>query len=328
MSKYIGIDIGGTKSAICLANEKAALIDRVHFPTEPEQGADTVISRYIEKIYELCAKQPLSLDDISAVGISCGGPLDIKKGMILSPPNLPGWNRTSIVSRLKIATGAPTFLQNDANACALAECRFGAGQNVDNMVFLTFGTGLGAGLILNGRLYEGAADLAGEIGHVRLADEGPAGHGKIGSAESFCSGSGIAQLARRELLRQRQLGHKPNMAPNNKDTEQVTAQTVCEAAREGDPLAKDILATAGRYLGKTLAILIDLLNPERIVIGSIFVRAEAFILPHALEVLKRECLEKALEVCKIVPAALGERLGDVAAVSTAIDGLGRTKRAP
>ena len=317
MTWFVGLDVGGTKSAVCLADENASPIDREEFPTEPLRGADAVIGRYIDAVGHILRRNHLAPEDLTAVGIGCGGPLDSKQGLLLSPPNLPGWNRVPIVSMLEKATGAPTFLQNDANACALAEWRHGAGRGVDNMIFLTFGTGFGAGLILNGKIYEGASGLAGEIGHVRLSEEGPVGYGKVGSVEGFCSGGGIAQLAARELLRQRQLGRRPALADQSGH---VTAKTVCDAAREEDPVAIEILAECGRRLGKTLAILVDLLNPERIVIGSIYARAEAFLLPHARSVMEEECLEKALEVCTIVPAALGERLGDVAAVSTAVYG--------
>lgn len=320
MDAYLGVDIGGTKSALILADGQARVRDRIQFPTEPGRGAEDVLADYLTGLQQLCTRNQVTYKKIVALGISCGGPLDSRRGVILSPPNLPGWNQVPIVDFLQKATGIATYLQNDANAGALAEWRYGAGKGCDNMIFLTCGTGFGAGLILNGRIYQGASDLAGEIGHLRLADEGPVGYGKVGAVEGFCSGGGIAQLAQRELLRQHQLGNKPALAPRLEDIPGVTAQAVSQAARGGDPLAVDILYLSGRYLGRALAILIDLLNPERIVIGSVFARAEVFLRPGAMEVLEEECLPGSLAACDILPAALGERLGDLAAVSTALDG--------
>src|SRR5690606_15592063 len=132
---------------------------------------------------------------LAAIGISCGGPLDSRRGVILSPPNLPGWDRIPVVEVFQQAFKVPVALQNDANAGALAEWLWGAGRGSHNMIFLTFGTGMGAGLILNGQLYSGTNDLAGEVGHIRLAPDGPVGYGKAGSFEGFCSGGGIKQLA-------------------------------------------------------------------------------------------------------------------------------------
>lgn len=134
--------------------------------------------------------------EIRSVGISCGGPLDPVRGIIQSPPNLPGWCDVPITEIVRAKTGVPVFLQNDANACALAEWRFGAGRGTQNMVFLTFGTGLGAGIIVNGGILNGASGMAGECGHVRLASDGPVGYGKAGSFEGFCSGGGLARQGR------------------------------------------------------------------------------------------------------------------------------------
>ena len=164
----------------------------------------------------------------------------------------------------------PPFMENDANACALAEWRWGAGQGCRSMAFLTFGTGLGAGLILDGRLYRGACGMAGELGHWRLSDYGPTGYGKEGSFEGFCSGGGIRQLAETlAALRERQKGAPVSMGPGP-----LTARVVAQAAGKGDPLALEVLDHVARQLGRGLALLVDLLNPECIVIGSVYARCE------------------------------------------------------
>jgi len=262
----------------------------------------------------------------AAIGVSCGGPLDSRGGVLLSPPNLPGWDRVPIVEELQKALGCSAFLQNDANACALAEWRLGAGMGTRNMVFLTFGTGMGAGLILNGNLYEGTSDLGGEVGHVRLAEEGPEGYGKTGSFEGFCSGGGIARLARAEAAKWMAAGRTVSFCADAAGLESITAKGVGDAAEAGDPLAREVLETTGRYLGRGLALLMDILNPQRIVIGSIFIRCRRFLEPAMDAEIAREALPGAVAVCEVVPAKLGESIGDYACLSVALDGLARRER--
>ena len=177
-----GIDIGGTKCAV-LTGDGENIIERISFPTTNVTDTLSAIYAAVEKVG--CG---------DAIGVSCGGPLDSERGVILSPPNLPGWDNIAIVRELTQRFSVPAGLENDANACALAEWRFGAGRGSRNMIFLTFGTGMGAGLILDGRLYRGTSGMAGEIGHVRMERFGPCGYGKAGSFEGFCSGGGIRQI--------------------------------------------------------------------------------------------------------------------------------------
>ena len=184
----------------------------------------------------------------------------------------------------------PAILQNDANACALAEWKFGAGRGTRNMVFLTFGTGLGAGIILDGKLYSGTNDNAGEVGHIRMENFGPVGYGKTGSFEGFCSGSGIAQLARIKAIEQFQMGMKVSYCPGFDDLMSITAQRVAEAAMQGDPVALKVFEICGTYMGKGLSVIIDILNPECIVIGSIFVRASHLLIPSLERSLETEAL--------------------------------------
>jgi glucokinase len=194
LNKYfIGIDIGGTKCTLTVSNMELKIFHRIQFATHTERGPDYTINEILKIIDEFKIK--IDFEKVKSIGISCGGPLNSKRGLVMSPPNLPGWDNIPIVEIINNKTDKPTFIQNDANACALAEWRYGAGIGTQNMIFLTFGTGLGAGLILNGQLYTGSNDNAGEVGHVRLDDEGPVGFNKAGSFEGFCSGSGIAKLA-------------------------------------------------------------------------------------------------------------------------------------
>ncbi len=342
-SKVIGIDIGGTKCAVILGcihsavgreegkaseqienpednntNYSIEIIDRFSFPTEAAKGFEYTISNIEDSIYKILSKNGRDIEDISAIGISCGGPLDSKRGIIMSPPNLIGWDNIHIVERLERRFGIKTRLQNDANACALAEWRFGAARGCSNVVFLTFGTGMGAGLILDGRLYSGTSDMAGEVGHIRLAEHGPVGFGKSGSFEGFCSGGGIAQLARIKVLEKLQAGQRVSFCENPNMLEKLTAKIVGDAAEEGDELAIEIYNICGRYLGKGLSVIIDILNPEIVVIGSIFARSRNLLWLSAKEEIESESLHYSRNVCRVVPADLGEKIGDYAALAVAL----------
>jgi len=313
--RVLGIDIGGTKIAIIYAEEQTGikLVDKVTFSTTT---VDDTINRIFSHLEQMMEKHGLTVDNTHAIGISCGGPLNSESGVVMSPPNLPGWDNIPIVEMVEKRFHIPCAIQNDANACALAEWKFGAGKGTRNMVFLTFGTGLGAGLIINGKLYSGTNDNAGEVGHVRLAGFGPVGYGKAGSFEGFASGGGIAQLAKTKLLEKYQMGETVGWCARDAiDT--VSAQMVAENAQKSDPLALEIIGISANYLGFGLAVLIDILNPECIVLGSIYARNEQLFFPIVENVLQREALHLARQVCKIKPAELGEAIGDYAAVSIA-----------
>jgi len=294
----IGIDIGGTKCAAVLGKINGGdveFIETSFFPTVKDNMYKTTLDKIEDEMLRIIENAGLRTSDIASIGISCGGPLDNKKGVILSPPNLPGWDDVRIVDYFESKYNIKTVLENDANACALAEWKFGAGKdkNLKNVIFLTFGTGFGAGLILDGKLYAGTNGMAGEIGHVRADKTGPVGYGKAGSFEGFCSGGGIAQL----------------------EENGGTAKDIAEAARNGDVNAVEIYRTSGRYLGQALAVLTDLLNPEMIIIGSIYQRCEDLLKDACMEVLEREALRYSLDVCEVVPAVLGDDIGLYAALA-------------
>lgn len=312
----IGFDIGGTKCAVCIGQEKDGdlqILNKKSIPT------DHSISAY-EMIDRMCALAEEMTDQIDCIGISCGGPLDSKRGIIQSPPNLPGWDDIKIVDYLENKYGCKAYLQNDANACAVAEWKYGAGKGCENMIFLTFGTGLGAGLILDGKLYAGTSDMAGECGHMRLSAFGPVGFGKAGSFEGFCSGGGIAQLGQMMARESLQMGKPVSYCSDLKHLDDITAKSIAECANEGFEDAKKVFEVCGEKLGYGLSILIDILNPERIVLGSIFQRSEHLLRESMDKVIGAECLEAASSVCQVVPALLKENIGDYAALAVAAMG--------
>ena len=295
----IGLDIGGTKCAISTGESRDGGIDilsREEFPTSG-LSCRQVLDEFARRIELLTSN--FKLQTIGAIGISCGGPLDSKRGVIMSPPNLPGWDNVPVVDFFRERFGVPVAVQNDANACALAEYLYGSGRGVKNLVFMTFGTGLGAGIIIDGKLYSGANDNAGEIGHIRLAPTGPIGYNKEGSAEGFCSGAGIARLAKtRKGL-------------------DLTTKEIFARVRAGDADCAEVFRESAEKLATILAFTIDILNPEVIALGGVFMRNADLFMPVVEPILERDALPLALKACRIVPAELGENIGDYAALAVA-----------
>ncbi|PLR94683.1 ROK family protein [Bacillus sp. T33-2] len=323
MKVLVGLDIGGTKCAVSIGVPSENTINikcKEKFPT-PEQPSET-IQLMMDTLDKLLVKHDL-VNNVAAIGISCGGPLNSKEGVILSPPNLKNWNRVKIVQIFKRKYTVPVGLQNDANACALAEWKWGNGRGCQNLVFLTFGTGMGAGLILNGNLYEGKNDMAGEVGHIRLANEGPIGFGKMGSFEGFCSGGGIAQLAKAHAEKLISDGNPAKYCQTFEDVGLITAERVGTFAKQGDHEAINIFHKVGEYLGLGLSIIIDMLNPDKIILGSIYLRQSELLEPSMRKVVSKEALELSASSCKIEPAGLGERIGDYASLSVALNLLER-----
>ena len=313
--EWIGVDIGGSKIAVVRGTAQGEIVEKRKLKTGVFKGWKEALEAISE------AGEEIKNENCSAVGISCGGPLDIKGGYILSPPNLPGWDRVPIVEWLEKKLSLPAYLQNDADACALAEWKYGAGKGMHHFVFGTFGTGMGMGLILNDRLYTGRNGGAGEIGHMRMNPCGPVGYGKVGSFEGFCSGGGMAVLGQMMALAAIQRGEAPLYCKNKKELPSVTAEEIAKVAFKGDRTALEVFAQTGKRLGEGLAVLMDVLNPDGIALGSIFARCESLLRPAMEKALEEETLPG--NRCPVLPAALGEQIGDVAAVCVAMEGRGR-----
>lgn len=316
-----GVDIGGTKTAVVLSADPPHTLIRKAFLTKPRNGPEQAIEAIVASLDRALASSKVRPGELTAIGVSCGGPLDPDRGIIQSPPNLSTWVDVPICKILEAKFDLPCFLENDANAGALAELRFGAGRGAKDLVFLTMGTGLGAGLILNVELRRGASQSAGEIGHVRLTRSGPVGYGKAGSVEGWASGGGMAQVAKMLAEAALKRGECTLLADGGKISSEISARDVFEAARRGDRVARAVVEKVGEKLGEALAILVDVINPERIVIGGLALRFGEEILGPARKRMMREALPDAARMCSVVPAELGEAIGDVAALCVALDGL-------
>ncbi len=302
MTTIIGLDVGGTKTAILLGEIGAATEGRTltirarrEIATLSQDAFAVTFERICAEIAVLMAGQP----PIEAISVSIGGPLKIEQGIILRTNHLPNWENVRLKDILSQRYGVPCHVEHDGNAGALAEFYFGAGRGAQNVIFFTAGTGLGAGLIFNGRIYRGTTDAAGEVGHIRIAEDGPVEYQKAGAWEGYCSGAGLIKLAH---LRQ------PGRWPDD-----LTTRHLITAAREGDPDASALIKESGEYLGRGLAMVIDMLNPEVIVLGSLAVALGELWLGPAREMVRREAIGILADACRIVPSELGAKIGDYAA---------------
>ncbi len=298
----LGFDVGGTKIGVVIGTREGEITARASFSTRPERGFRPIFEEMMATAETLVSP---TRSTVEAVSVSIGGPLDILNGIIKSPPNLQGWTDIPLKQLLVDHFHRPVYVEHDGNAGALAEFYFGAGRGFKDIVFITMGTGFGAGLILDGRLYRGASDAAGEVGHIRVADDGPLCYGKAGSLEGYASGTGIARLA--------------HMMYPDLWKQETTAVTIHEAWHKGSPEARAVFNRAALSLGRGLAILADILNPQRIILGGLGMRAQEALIEPAKRIFAEEALADVQRVCEIVPAELGEAVGDIAALCAALE---------
>ena len=310
----LGIDIGGTKTIIAVADDSAHIIAQERINTPREQGPDIVLSE-IEFAGKLLLQEArLARGDVRAIGIGCGGPLDRNKGIILTAPNLPGWENLHLAAYFQDAFRATAYLDNDVNLMALGEARVGAGTGVDYMAYFNIGTGIGGGIIIDGKLYRGCGNAA-EFGHQIILPDGPRCLcGRRGCLESLCSGTSIARRAREQLA-----DHpESRILSAAGDLNDVTAHHVAEAAREGDDLALKIWRETGEYLGLGVANVVNILNPRRVVLGGGVMEAEDLFLDAVRETVSEHAMKQLAEDVEIVPGMLGDQAGIIGAVHLAL----------
>ncbi|MFZ5901536.1 MAG: ROK family protein [Bacillota bacterium] len=311
-----GIDLGGTKILTALADTEGRVVQEIKIPTQGGRGFDHVVERMAASVGEVLARQKAGRDELVAVGVGAPGPLDPSTGIVKEAPNLPGWHSVPLAASLAARVGVPVRIDNDANLAALGEHLFGAGRGTRDMVYVTVSTGIGGGLILNGELYRGAGRVAGEIGHLPIADAPACRCGGRGCLEALASGTAIAREARRLA--------KSGQAPGllvlaGGSAGKITAPLVFEAAERGDPQAKEIVRSAAAYLGRGLAVVVNMLNPEMIVLGGGVMTGGSAMWDVMLRELQELVWEAALDSLQVVPAALGGRSGVMGAVAMALE---------
>jgi glucokinase len=312
----LGIDLGGTKINTALVDRAGAVLAHDFRATSVSDGPDAVIGRMIDASRQVITTAGMRPDHVQAAGVCAPGPLDVDRGLVLSPPNLPGWDRIPLTARIADALAMPVHLENDANAAALGENRFGAGRGARDMVYVTASTGIGGGLILDGHLYHGASGLAGEIGHQTVLPHGPVcGCGNRGCLESLASGTAIARRGRESVAR-----GVPTVISElaQGDSLRISAKLVAQAAERGDSEARMILSQAMDYLGIGMANLVNLLNPELIVIGGGLTKLGDMLFDSVRRAIDRIAFPMAARAVRVVPAALGDDVGALGAAALAL----------
>jgi glucokinase len=313
----LGIDVGGTKVAFALGGADGGVRARRRRPTAPSGRLEDDLAGIAADARALLAEAGVRPGELAAVGVSLPGPLDPEAGLVLSPPNLPGWDRAPVRDRLAEALGAPVYLENDANAAALAEWHFGAARGLRDVVYLTMSTGVGGGLILDGRLYRGVLSSAGEIGHVPIEWGGePCACGQAGCLEAYVGG---AAWTRRLRALAPVAGRVTALAGGR---EAVRPEHLVAAAREGDAFARDEMARWCDYVARGIVTLSFVLAPEAVVLGTIAVAAgEALAFGPIRAQVARHVWPHLAPRLHILPAALGAELPYLAGLSVAVEGV-------
>ncbi|MBA5852027.1 ROK family protein [Clostridium sp. cel8] len=314
MKKYVvGVDLGGTKIAVASSDLDGNVIYENTIATNASEGESAILNRIITLIDEVIKKSKIKTEDIVCIGIGSPGPLDSEKGVIITTPNLP-FKNFQIVNPIREKFNIPVVLDNDANVAALGEHRFGAGRGTSNMIFITVSTGIGAGAILNGKLYRGNTGNALEIGHVTLKEDGPKCNcGNYGCAEVMCSGTAIARQGKEAV-------HK-NMETSLKKYENITAKDVFNEAELGDSVASSIIDESLNFLGIFVANVLNCFDPEVVVIGGGVSKAGKIVFDKINEVASKRSFKHIYDNAKILPAELGTDAGIKGALALAISSI-------
>lgn len=313
MRYVVGIDVGGTKIAACLMDEEGKMPGRATFPTLASEGPEAVIGRIKQSFFEVLKQGQIEQNQVAALGIGMPGPLDTKKGIVKNTPNLPGWIDIPLLQILKSEINLPMVLENDANAAALGENLYGAGKGIDNFVYITISTGIGGGVVLNGRLFKGQDGNAAEIGHMTINFDGPrCGCGNQGCWEAYASGTALARFAREKIAAGEATKIKELAGEEN-----IKAEHVFAAAKKGDKFALELIEKEGFYLGVGLANVVNAYNPKRIAIGGGLTHEWNMFYDRMMQVMRERALGASIEGLEVVKAALSKDVGVIGAAAVA-----------
>lgn len=309
MAKRIGIDVGGTNVKIALVDD-GKIIYSNSVPTYAQMGYEYTVNNIKQAIRDLMKETETTSADIKGIGFDFPGQVDYKTGVVKLAPNIPGWVNVPIAQMIEDEFHIPTRIDNDVRCAALGEMNFGAGKGCQNFVCITVGTGIGSGLVVNGQLVRGAANAAGEIGHIKLQmKDGPiCGCGDTGCLEAFASGPSIVAMAQ-DYLKSGKSTKFREMAGDG----EISPYIVAKAAEAGDPVAKRIFTIIGEYVGMGLVSVINLLNPEKVIIGGGVAEAGDLLLEPIRKTIKERAMVVARESVEIVPAELGNSAGVIGA---------------
>jgi len=306
-SIYVGVDLGGTAIKVGICNENGQLLHTYEGPTETDKGVDVVIGNIEKYVRHIVEQSPYEWDQLKGVGAGVAGFTNVREGIIVLAPNI-GFRDVPIRALLEERIGKPVKIDNDANVAALGEAWAGAGKGIENCVCYTLGTGVGGGIIINGKIYQGFSGMAGEIGHISVVPDLEAiqcGCGKMGCLETVSSATGIIRMAKDAVER----GDRTSLALED----QIAAKEVFDAAKAGDEVALRIVNRAAFYLGKSMAAVAAVLNPELFIIGGGVSKAGDFLFEEMRRVYAKLAPEPLQKGVSIVPAVLGNDAGIVGA---------------
>jgi len=311
----LAIDVGGTKIVAAIISNRGQVVAREHNLTLANQGPQSVINRMLSAIDRLISSTGIDPSRLNSISIAAAGAIDFDSGLVTLSPNLPGWRDIPLRDMVREKYGVNTFLINDASAAALGEHRFGAGRGVKNLILLTLGTGIGGGIIIDGNLYSGVSGSAGEIGHMTVDVNGPRCNcGNIGCLEMLASGTAVA----REAIRRVRQGERSSLIEIvGGEIESITAETVEVAARGGDTLALAVILQAAHYLGVGMVSLVNIFNPEMIIVGGGMAKMGDLLLDPARQVVTERAFQLPAQAVSIVTAQLGDDAGVLGAAAFA-----------
>ena len=302
----IGVDLGGTNVKAAVIDDLGNIINHDSVPTDADHGFEKTFNNIASLIRRVLDDSPIANDEISGIGFGCPGIIDSVNGIVRELPNLPGWNNIHLVEMITKQFDLKTRVDNDVRVATLGEYKFGAGKGASNLICITIGTGIGSGIILDGKLIKGTSLCAGEIGHMTLQEHGGpiCGCGNTGCLEALGSASSIVRRAQDVLS-----GGRPSLMREIMGNDPLTPEVVAEAARRGDAPAQRILYETGRWIGIGLANVINLLNPELVIIGGGVANAGEYLFAPIRETISKRTLRIPAQAVKVVPAQLGERAG-------------------
>ncbi len=308
-----GVDLGGTKIYSLVATAEGEVLGKDRRPTEAVEGPDAVIDRIVRSLRAALEEADVTTDDIAGIGISSPGPCDPERGVVTSAPNLPGWHEVPLTRRVSDALGASALMENDAAAACYGEYRYGAGQGFEHILYVTVSTGIGGGVLANGRLYRGASGAAGEVGHLILDGDGPlCSCGNRGCLEAFSSGAAIARAGADAVA----AGRSPILAELSKTP---TARQVGQAAELGDAISREIIERAGHYLGLGLIGMLNCFNPQALILGGGLLGLGDLYLQPALRKAREGAFEQIVADVTITRAKLGDRSGALGAAALVLE---------
>lgn len=312
----LGVDLGGTKILTAVANSQGKMLSRDHSITPAQKGHKAVIQSILESAHRALGQADVAISDLIVIGVGAPGLLNPETGILFTSPNLPGWRDVPLRDIMQERLGKKTFLINDANAAALGEFYFGAARGARNFIYITISTGIGGGIVIDGKIYSGAIGAAGEVGHMTIDDDGPICNcGNRGCWEMLASGTALAREARHRI----EEGVRTSILEYaDGDVEKVTAQVIQSAAEQGDSLAKELIGRTGYYVGVGLANLINIFNPELIVIGGGLSNIGDMLLKPAFKTAGERAYKEAFQAVRFASAELGRNSGVLGAAAFAL----------